>query len=91
MTSDFHRQRREARTWLVGGLLLLGTGMATTWVGLSVLDMGVVVTLVGLDVVLVSYFLIVTGIAALQLLGSRAPQGLPRQAPQDRTVGEPTS
>jgi hypothetical protein len=63
--------------------------MATAWVGLTTLEIGVVVTLFGLGIVLVAYFLIVTGIAALQVLGSSDPQGLPQQvvapaAPADR-------
>jgi len=89
--SDFQRQRGRATTWLAGGFVLLGTGMATAWVGLSAPEMGVVVTLFGLGSALVSYFLIVTGLAALQLLGSRAPEGLPQQKPCDRTGGEPPS
>lgn len=91
VTSDFHRQRREARTQLASGLLLLGAGMATTCVGLSSLEMGAVVTIFGLGIVLVSYFLIVTGIAALEMLGWRAAQGLPQQEQHDRTGGETPS
>lgn len=91
MRSDLQRQRREAKTWLVGGLVLLGTGMATAWVGLSTRELGVVVTLFGLGSVLVSYFLIVTGVAALQLLGSGDPDVLPQQEPCDRIGGEPPS
>jgi hypothetical protein len=51
--------------------------MATAWVGLTTLEIGVAVTLFGLGIVLVAYFLIVTGIAALQVLGSSDPQGQP--------------
>lgn len=89
MTNDFQRQRRVAKTWLVGGIALLVTGMTTAWLGVSVREVGVIATFVGLGSALISYFLIVTGVAALQLLGSRAPEGLPQQEPRDRTGGEP--